>query len=145
MTTSMTAADTAAIREIVAGLVDAWNTADGAKWASHFTGDADFVNIFGMHGKGRHAIADAHDMIFHGVYAGSTLETEVRQMRLLHPNVALLHLRSRLQVPRGPMAGVMNSVPSAVLTRDSSGWKIAAFHNVLVTPPPPLHNNGQPR
>ncbi len=144
MTLSVAQADVAAIEAIAAGLMDAWNGADGSKWAAHFTEDADFVNIFGMHGRGRQAIADAHDMIFHGVYLESRLQTDIAQLRLLCPDVALVHLRSRLEVPRGPLAGVMNSAPSAILTREASGWKIAAFHNVLVTPPPPLHNNGQP-
>ncbi len=145
MTSTTAVENTDAIEGIVAGLADAWNRASGADWGKYFAEDADFVNIFGMHGKGRRAIAEAHDMIFHGVYLGSVLSTEVTQIRMLRADVALAHLRSRLEVPAGPMAGIIEAAPSAVLTRDASGWTIAAFHNVRVTPPPPLHNNGQPR
>ena len=57
-------ADTAAFEKIVKGLERAWNRADGDAYASYFAEDADFVNIFAMHGKGRAAIAVAHDAIF---------------------------------------------------------------------------------
>ncbi len=145
MTESVRAEDRAAIEALVSGLAEAWNGAEGERWGTYFAEDADFVNIFGLHGKGRQAIADAHNMILHGVYLGSRLDTEVTQLRMLAADVALVHLRSRLEVPNGPMAGVMNSVPSAVLTREGAGWVIAAFHNVLVTPPPAAHNNGRGR
>lgn len=138
-------ADTSAIQEISAALERAWNVGDGSEWAKYFAEDADFVNIYGMHGKGRQAIAAAHDMIFRTVYAGSVLSTTVSQVRMLREDVALVHLRSRLQVPQGPLAGEMHALPSAVRTLDGGGWTIAAFHNVLVQPPPPLHNNGKPR
>ncbi len=139
----MTATDQAALEGVVKGLEAAWNAADGEGFASYFTGDADFVNIYAMHGKGREAIGRAHNMLLHGVYAKSVCSYKVEQARLLAEDVALVHIAARLEVPDGPMAGVMEALPSAVLVRDAAGWRIAAFHNTLVGRPPSAHNNGQ--
>src|SRR5581483_10179914 len=90
---------------IVAGLERAWNAADGAAFAAYFTDDADFINIYGMHGKGRQAIADAHNLIFRTVYAGSHMRIRITQARLLAEDIALVHFASLLHVPGGPVAG----------------------------------------
>jgi uncharacterized protein (TIGR02246 family) len=140
----MNVADLSALEAIVKGLEAAWNAADGAGFAACFTADADFVNIYAMHGKGREAIARAHEMLLHGVYANSVNRYTIKQARLLSDDVALVHISARLDVPQGPMAGVMEALPSAVLVRQDGGWKVAAFHNTLVGSPPSAHNNGQP-
>lgn len=133
------------LQAIVADLQDAWNAGDGVAYAASFAEDADFVNIFGMHGKGKQAIADGHNMIFRTVYAGSRLEIKVKQARNISHDVALLHLEAHLHVPQGPMAGDLHSVPSVVFKRTGEQWQIVAFQNTLVQPPPPMHNNSQPR
>jgi uncharacterized protein (TIGR02246 family) len=141
----MTHEDQAALEAIVAGLEKAWNSGDGTGYGSHFTEDADFVNIFGHHGKGRQAIAAAHDQIFSTVYKGSVNRLELTGTRMLAPNVALAHMRASLEVPAGPMAGRIEALPSAVLVRDQGGWKIAAFHNTRMQAPPFAIDYGQPR
>jgi len=139
----MNAIDRTALKEVVKGLEDAWNAANGTGFARYFTEDADFVNIYAMHGKGREAIGRAHDMLLHGVYAQSVVRYTVKQQRLLTADVALVHIDAHLSIPQGPMAGEVDALPSAVLVRDAGEWKIAAFHNTLVGRPPSAHNNGQ--
>lgn len=134
----------ASLETVVAGLEKAWNTGDGGAFAAFFAEDADFVNIFGMHAKGKQAIADGHNMIFRTVYAGSVLSCRIKQTRMIADEVALVHMGSRLRVPQGPLAGEMNSVPSAVLKRNGAEWKIVAFQNTLVQSPPPLRDRGYP-
>jgi uncharacterized protein (TIGR02246 family) len=141
----MTSEDRAAVEGIVAGMESAWNAADGAAYAAHFTDDADFVNIFGLHGKGRQPIADAHHQILTTVYLGSVNHLAITQARLLAPDVALVHMRATLEIPAGPMAGRIEAIPSAVFVRDDGQWKIAAFHNTRIQDPPFAHNHGLPR
>jgi len=145
MTTKFEQTDRPAIETVVAGLETAWNAADGTAFASVFAEDADLVNVYGMHGKGKQAIADAHNMIFRTVYAGSVVRYKVTQARMIADDVALAHIAAHLEVPQGPLAGEMNAAPSVVLKRNGTEWNIVAFHNTIVQPPPPLHNNGQPR
>src|SRR5690349_18999346 len=137
--------DLDAIEALVAGLERAWNVADGAGFAARFAEDADFVNIYGMHGKGRQNIADAHDRILHSVYEGSVVSYQMSQVRLIREDVAVVHFRARLRVPQGPLSGEMEALPSMVLTREAGGWTVASFHNTLVKEPPGMHNNGQPQ
>jgi uncharacterized protein (TIGR02246 family) len=144
VTLSISAEDRAAFLDVIALLEDAWNAGDGDAFATPFAEDADFVNIYGLHGKGRPSIAAAHSQILRTVYAGSTLKVQLRQAQMIRQDVALLHLRSTMLVPSGPLAGEMNATPSVVLERAGARWQIVAFHNTLVQTPPAMHNNGRP-
>jgi uncharacterized protein (TIGR02246 family) len=71
--------DSATCDTVIAGAIRAWIDGDGIEFASHFTEDADLVNIHGMHVRGRQAIAGLYDMLFRSVFAGSGCVTrEVR-------------------------------------------------------------------
>ena len=129
--------DRAALERIVGRLEAAWNAMDGSAFAAPFAGDADFVNIRGEHFRGRPAIAAGHAAIFQTIYAGSTNQYTVEGARLLRPEVALVHVRSLLHAPRGPLAGRHGARFSLVLTKEPGGWEIAALHNTLEAPPGP--------
>jgi uncharacterized protein (TIGR02246 family) len=123
----------AALQAIVTRLESAWNAMDAEAFAAPFAEDADFVNIVGEHHRGRPAIAAGHRAIFRDFYADSTARMEVIAARLLRPEVALVHVHSVLDAPKGPLAGRNTAIFSMVLTkRDVAGgpeWEIAAFHN----------------
>ncbi len=121
----------AALEGIVGQLEAAWNAMDGSAFAAPFAADADFVNIRGEHFRGRPAIAAGHAAIFRTIYAGSTVQLTVEASRLLRPQVALVHVRSLLDAPQGPLAGRHGALFSLVLTMEPGGWEIAAFHNTL--------------
>jgi uncharacterized protein (TIGR02246 family) len=122
---------------LAARLQDAWNTGDGAGFAAPFSDDADFVNVYGMHARGRAAIAAGHEFILKGMYAGSRVAYQVESARMLAPTVALVHLGARLSIPAGPMAGDHEARPSLVLTRAGEAWQIASFHNTFIREPGP--------
>jgi uncharacterized protein (TIGR02246 family) len=124
-------ADRATLQNIVRQLETAWNAMDGSAFAGPFAADADFVTIRGEHFRGRPAIADGHAAIFRTIYAGSTNHMTVEGVRLLRPEVAMVHVHSLLDVPRGPLAGRHGARFSLALTKESGGWEIAALHNTL--------------
>jgi uncharacterized protein (TIGR02246 family) len=126
-------ADDAAV--LASRLESAWNGGDGAGFAAPCAEDADFVNVLGMHARGREAIAAGHEEIFHGIYVGSTVRYRVEHARLLRPDVGLVHLHASLTVPSGPMAGEHQARPSLVLTREGGEWRIASFHNTFIRDP----------
>jgi uncharacterized protein (TIGR02246 family) len=123
--------DRTAIDDLVRRLEGAWRAMDGEAFAAPFALDADFVNIRGEHFRGRSAIAEGHAAIFRTIYAGSTTQMTVEAARLLRPDVALVHVRSVLEAPRGPLAGRHGARFSMVLTKQPGGWEIAGFHNTL--------------
>ena len=131
MPADVPAADRAAFEGIVRQLETAWNAMDGSAFAVPFADDADFVNIRGEHFRGRAAIAAGHVAIFRSIYAGSTNQLTLETARLLRADVALVHVRSVLQAPHGPLAGRHSARFSLLLTREQGGWEIAAFHNTL--------------
>jgi uncharacterized protein (TIGR02246 family) len=129
--------DQAGVERIVNQLEAAWNGMDGSAFAAPFAGDADFVTIRGEHFRGRSAIGAGHAAIFRTIYAGSTVRFTVESARLLRPDVALLHVRSVLNAPSGPLAGEHSACFSMVLTKERGSWEIAGFHNTLEAAPGP--------
>ena len=107
MSTDLAPGDRAALESIVARLEAAWNAMDGTAFAAAFATDADFVTIRGEHYRGRPAIAAGHSAIFRTIYSGSTNRCTIESVRLLHPQVALVHVHSVLDAPQGPLAGGM--------------------------------------
>jgi uncharacterized protein (TIGR02246 family) len=121
------------VGEIVGELEQAWNAADGAAFARPFAEDADFVNIRGEHHRTRDAIAKGHQAIFNSIYKGSVVRFQLARVRTLAPGVLLAHVRSTLKAPTGPLAGEYGALFSMVLVQDQGNWRIAAFHNTLMT------------
>ena len=119
---------------IISRLVRAWNTANGAAWDAEFMEHADFVNIFGVQRRGRTEIEKRHQYLFDVLFAGSTCEMVLVDARPLAPNVILAHSASVLKIPTGPMAGEQSNRQTIIIVRDSGTWRIAAYHNTLVSP-----------
>ncbi len=137
MTDTTAAAPQEQVTTIVRALEDAWNAADGRAFAAPFAENADFVNVYGMHAQGREAIAQGHEAIFRGPYAGSSIHYVLEELRLLRPDVALAHVHAELVIRDGPMAGEFLARYSMVLTEESGRWEIASFHNTFITQPGP--------
>jgi uncharacterized protein (TIGR02246 family) len=131
MAESIPPADRAAIEAIVADLEAAWNAGDGHRFGAPFAPDADFVTVRAEHMRGRETIAQGHAGIFRTIYARSVNRLTVESLRLLRPDVALVHVLADLDTPSGPLAGRSRACFSAVLTREAGDWQVASFHNTL--------------
>jgi uncharacterized protein (TIGR02246 family) len=123
------------VAELVQRLEGAWNAGDAAGFAAPFAEGADFVNVMGMHARGRQAIEAGHEHIFRTIYAGSVNAYELESARVLRPGVALAHVRARLRVPGGPMAGEHDALFSMVLVQGGDGWQVEGFQNTFVRQP----------
>ena len=123
------AADEAAIRENVKQLETGWNTKSGAAFAKPFAEDADYVVINGMYIKGRAVIATAHQQIFDTIYKDTTLTLDVKQIRFLRSDVAVVHVSGHRDGPGKESHGGMLTL---VMTKEQQGWTIVAFQNTAV-------------
>ncbi len=119
---------------IISRLVLAWNTANGEAWGAEFVEDADFINIFGVQRRGRAEIEKRNRYVFDVLFAGSTCEMVLVDARPLAPNVILAHSKSVLKIPGGPMKGEQLNRQTLVIVRDGDAWRIATYHNTLVSP-----------
>ena len=121
---------------ILQHLQDTWNAGDGIALGEPFAEDVDFVDIRGDHHRGREAVAHGHQAIFDTIYKGSTITYELVSARQLADEVILAHSRALMRAPAGPLAGENRAVQTLVLTRTGGDWRVAAFQNTLVAPPP---------
>ena len=124
---------TAIATDLLAQLEAAWNAGDGAAYGAPFASDADFVDIRGDHHRGAAAIGGGHQAVLDSIYRGSTTTYRVDGARHLAPACVLAHATATLDAPGGPLAGRHTSTVTAVLVQGDAGWRIAAFHNTLVT------------
>ena len=132
------------IEAVLAAIPETWNRHDMAAYASHFTEDADFVNILGMHWRGRVAIEAQHVDIHKTVFRNSQLRTLGHTIRFLTPEVAIAHLNWQMTGHEtGPVKGwqpaaVRTGVLTAVLIPEGDVWRITAMHNTDSVPVPGL-------
>ena len=85
----------------IKALEHAWDRGDGAAFAAKCTADVDFINLLGMHVKGRQAVAATHEKIFRGPYAASTLKFGLEHVRPLSNDGVLAIVSGELKIPGG--------------------------------------------
>ncbi len=123
--------DRSKFSELLRKLELAWNAGDGTAFGAPMTEDADFVTIRADHLHGREAIVDSHLGIFSTIYAGSRNQIILDSVRQLSKTVALVHARSILEAPAGPLVGRHESTFSTVMLRADGEWQITSFHITL--------------
>jgi uncharacterized protein (TIGR02246 family) len=140
MTATQVQTDAAAVATpIFQQLEDAWNAADGAAFGARFTDDADFVNVRGEHHRGAVAIGHGHQAIFDSIYKGSRVEYRPEAARTVAPGIIVALAGATLEVPAGPLAGVLEARMTVVIVERDGEPLVTAFHNTLVVdggPPP---------
>ena len=129
-------ADEAALRALYQQLMDGWNKGSGDAFASVFTEDGDLIGFDGTHLKGREEIAPFHQQLFDKWLKGSRLVGQVKDVRFLSPDVALMHAVGGT-VMRGKTDPVpeRDSIQTLVAIRQEDGeWRLAAFQNTRLHP-----------
>jgi uncharacterized protein (TIGR02246 family) len=123
--------DTAAqhVRVALDALEIAWKDSDGDAFAAACTADVDFVNILGMHVRGRAEVSALHDKIFKGPYAGSTVRFSIDRIRIVSEDWVLAIVPGNVDIPDGPARGRVTTVATVLLKREGAQWSIASFHN----------------
>jgi uncharacterized protein (TIGR02246 family) len=118
------------IKQMHAGMVEAWNRGSGAGFAAPFAPDADFIAFEGSQLKGRSQIAQFHQMLFDTSLKGTRLEGGVHFVRFLSPHVAILHAWGTTTLP-----GQTNASPSRdsiqlfVCSKHGGYWQFDAMQN----------------
>ena len=125
--------DSAAIREVVANYVDARAHMDPAAVESLFTIDADQLVSSGEWRKGRRAIVKG--TMASSRRTGGTRSIEVESVRFLSPDIAIADGRYKLTELAGGRTRRMWT--TLILTKSSTGWRIAAIRNMLPAQPAP--------
>jgi uncharacterized protein (TIGR02246 family) len=126
-------ADGSAIYQIIQQIEEAWNIGDGPASARPFTQDVDYMVWNGMHVKGRQALAAGHQEIFDTFYKGSVIRYQIKSIRFLRDDVAVVHVEAVLQVPQDSGGFTeIKAVPVFIMTKDNGDWQVDVFQNTLV-------------
>ena len=129
----MSASDEQAITTLYREMMDAWNRSSGADFASLMTQDVEFIGFDGtwFHGKGD--VAAAHQALFDTHLKGTRLTGGVVKIRLLSPDVAIVHARGNT-VMHGKSAAepARDSLQTLVVVHQDGAWRMTAFQNTRI-------------
>lgn len=109
--------------------VQAWNAGNPDALASLFDGDAIFVNGAGLSWHGREAIRKGHAARLQGVAGSSMLAASDTNVKLLLPEIAVVHTRLTLsgEAPQ-------TTIVSFVVHRVGERWLCASAHSTDLIP-----------
>jgi uncharacterized protein (TIGR02246 family) len=127
--------DDQAVRKVVAGFEEAWNTHDMKALAKLFRDDAEWVNIVGMHWHGRDEIMVAHTAFHKTSFKNHSYRTDAVATRSVAPGVAVAvatETFGSFTTPDGQVRPKSRDRLSYVLVKGPEGWKIAHGHNVVI-------------
>jgi uncharacterized protein (TIGR02246 family) len=134
---SVSAADEAAIRAIIDRQTDAWNKHEMAAFVAEAMPDVDWINVVGMHWKGRETVMKAHAVLHKGMFANSRMQTpEITMMREIAPNVIVETHINRIEgvgaLPSGAAYPTNGNLLTLVFVKTQAGWRIAHAHNTTI-------------
>jgi uncharacterized protein (TIGR02246 family) len=131
------AADEAAIRAVLDRQTDAWNKHDMEAFVADTMPDVDWINVVGMHWKGRETVMKAHAVLHKGMFANSRMLTpEITMMREIAPNVVVETHVNRIEGAAVQSSGAAypdsGNLISMVFVKTQAGWRIAHAHNTTI-------------
>ena len=140
--------DEAAIQGVLDRQTAAWNVHDIDAFVAETTPDVDWVNVVGMHWRGRDAVRRAHTAFHKGMFAKSRLlPAQTTVMRQLVPGVALVVYTGKIEgvglTPGGTPYPPDGSIMTMILVKTPDGWRIAHAHNTSINAMAVAHDPGR--
>jgi uncharacterized protein (TIGR02246 family) len=136
-TLAMNGSDERNIRAVVTAYVEAWNHHEMETLAGLFTDDADWINIVGMHWRGRAAIVKAHDVFHRTIFQKMEIGVTDIGIRTITSDVAaaVIALQAgEYTAPNGRHQNATLDRLSLILVNRDGKWRIAHGHNTVVDP-----------
>jgi uncharacterized protein (TIGR02246 family) len=125
--------DDRAVRAVVGGFVDGWNSHDAKRFAAVFAEDADFTNLRGDHVVGRAKIEEFLAPGYADFLKNSHIESNDIRTRFVRPDVAAVDVRWKLTGaldPQGKPQPDRSGLLSFVMAKSGGQWQIVVMHNV---------------
>ena len=136
----MYSTDEEAIRHRAEQFAETWNRHDMSTFASLFTEDSDCVTLGGDWLRGRDEIEQALVKLHATVFRESQLMITGVWVKFLRPDIAVAHVTWELNGLLGrdgqKLPRVVRGIMTWMLTKDDGIWRIAAFQNTTIEPPP---------
>jgi uncharacterized protein (TIGR02246 family) len=133
----------AQIRALVEAQAAAWNAGDVDAYTKDVAPEVSFTNLFGMVMYGAPAFTERHRQILTTFYKGTTKQHQIRRIRFVTPDVAIVDIDNEVRgvkaMPAGiavPPDGVVKTQLMEVFVHRDGKWWLEAFHNVDLKPAP---------
>jgi uncharacterized protein (TIGR02246 family) len=123
--------DEAELREMYAGLLDAWASNSAERYASFFAPDAQYIIASGAVENGRSEIVAGHRQIFETWAKGTELAGEILGVRSLTPDVRLVTATGSVRA-NGGTADDEVTIYTLLAVRAGGRWQFAAYQNTPV-------------
>lgn len=134
-THSLSKEDDAAIRKVITGIEEAWNAHDMKAYGKLFREDTDWINIVGMHWRGRDAVMAAHTAFHETTFKDNRMKIDEIEIRSLGNDFAIAvatMTHDAFRAPDGRTFPKSQNRCTHVLAKGPEGWKIVHGHNVQV-------------
>lgn len=129
--TSSEEVESAAIRQVVARFMDAFNRHDAQGWAAPFMEDGDFTNVTGLTLRGRGKVEERFSRLFAGSLKDARRSATIRHIRLVKPDVAGVDAEWELvgsKAADGSENPVRKGMFTWVMVKQNGQWMFADFH-----------------
>lgn len=121
------------IKQVIADVERGFNTNDAALMNKHLAPDAAAVNVMGIRLVGVEEIMAASEKGLAGPLRDQYARYEVRDVRFVRPDVALVHKEAFAITKDGEPIDLDHAMNALyVLVKDNGTWLIAARQNTLV-------------
>jgi uncharacterized protein (TIGR02246 family) len=131
---------TASVKAVVSALAESWNRHDMTAYAAAFSENADFVNVIGMHWRGRQEIGVKHAEVHRTIFRNSTLQIVEQSVRFLSPGIAVAHASWQMKgaegLPGWNVPETRRGIMTCILVKEADRWLITAAHNTDIVPVP---------
>jgi uncharacterized protein (TIGR02246 family) len=130
-------ADSAAIRQVIADFLDAFNRHDAHAWAMPFAEDGDFTNVTGLYLHGRKDFEERFTGLFATRLKNAHRTATVRHIRFIAPDVAAVDAEWELvgsKASDGSENPVRKGLFNFVMTRQNGRWVFAVFQESEFAP-----------
>ena len=127
--------DDQAVRKVVTGIEEAWNAHDMKAYGDLLREDIEWVNVVGMHWRGRDAVMKAHTAFHETSFKNHSIKTDTVELRSLGSGYAVAVVTTTndpFTTPGGEVVPKRQNRQSYLMAKGSDGWKIAHAHNVPV-------------
>lgn len=125
-----------AVEAQIDAFIASWNKHDFSDMKNYVAEDCDFVNIVGMHWKGREEVQYAHQTYHDQFFKKTPMEKRSVAIRFLKPDVAIVHLVWRIgafDAPDGSIRGNNDDLATMIFAKRNGKWLLTASENVEVS------------
>lgn len=133
--------DESAIQQVLSGMDEAWNQGDAKALANYFTPEAELIDVAGTIHGGRNAIERRDAILLGDMLNGSHLTQELRTIKFLRPDVAVVDANAELygykSVPKGLPTWRILTVRVRHVMVYNGRWWIVDTQFTYVPPSPP--------